>query len=456
MDLYIILKNRAVFVFLLISLVSAFSGCADKKDSASCLVQLDAEKYQAVAENTNCSNYHRASAYLGLAGMSFSNFMKTGATDNLTKTLSITSLDNASHYSAGKRDYLTKALCLVGSDNFTSSSRCTGYEKRSGSRTNYDMEISLFGLIGDMIYVNYGILDTDLNGTISPIETTSFSALNSGGVSSSGGGGTSIRQDEDNKTWEVIFNSNDRYIYNDNLTLCLQFTDNYTVTPTPSNTINYSSFLKTDTTCVQTFVSSSDPVKEIRPIFKLDNMTDITGDNASALEEKIIMVSELSGISTSLNLELGNIGMDDNSSLRTSLTKGLSKLDNGGLSDNGSVCTAAAALDVVYLLVKDAADNDSLENPQDLYNENVVNLTDLTSSIDDSITVDTSDLPVSVTKTRFIYATDKTYNSYTDSFEAADPDLYEAIKNTRSLGTETSSKGDGKVIFRELICIGDN
>ncbi|MDP6465657.1 MAG: hypothetical protein QGH65_17345, partial [SAR324 cluster bacterium] len=229
--MYIILKNRAVFVFLLISLVSAFSGCADKKDSASsCLVQLDAEKYQAVAENTNCSNYHRASAYLGLAGMSFSNFMKTGATDNLTKTLSITSLDNASHYSAGKRDYLTKALCLVGSDNFTSSSRCTGYEKRSGSRTNYDMEISLFGLIGDMIYVNFGILDADLDGTISTTETNNYSALDTNSVGDNGTG-TSLKSD--NNTWEAITSST-RYIYNDNLSYCLEFTDNFTMRPSIS------------------------------------------------------------------------------------------------------------------------------------------------------------------------------------------------------------------------------
>ena len=31
-----------------------------------------------------------------------------------------------------------------------------------------------------------------------------------------------------------------------------------------------------------------------------------------------------------------------------------------------------------------------------------------------------------------------------------------AIKNTRSLRTETSTKGDGKVILRELVCAGDN
>ena len=435
---------------ILVLLTLVMFGCSDKKDSSSsCLNQLNEEKYQQVAENSNCSNYHRGSAYLGMAGMSFSNFLKKGASDNLTKTLGIQSLDNASHYSAGNRDYITKALCLVGSDNFTSSSRCSGYEKRSGSRTNYDMEISLFGLIGDMIYVNYGILDANLDGTISTTETNNFSALS---TSSVGNDGTGTTLDSDNFTWEAITAST-RYIYNDNLSYCLEFTDNFTVRPSISNTItdNFGLF------CAQNWVNLTD----LRPIIKLDNMTDITGDNSTALQDKITMVSELSLISTNLNLELGNIGLEDNSSLRTSLTEGLQKLDNGGTSDNGSVCTPAQALDVVYLLVKDAADNTSLSNPTELYNKNLISLTNLTSSVDsgfDKSEIDSfsETVGVDVTNVRLIYSDNVSGGSYSDSFEEAHNSLYKAIKNTRSLGTETSSKGDGKVIFRELICIGEN
>ena len=447
------MNSKNIHVILVLLTLVMF-GCSDKKDSSSsCLNQLNEQKYQQVAENSNCSNYHRASGYLGMAGMSFSSFMKSGATDNLTKTLSITSLDNASHYSAGNRDYLTKALCLVGSDNFTSSSRCSGYEKGSGSRTNYDMEISLFGLIGDMIYVNYGILDANLDGTISTTETNNYSALS---TSSVGNDGTGTTIDSDNFTWEAITSST-RYIYNDNLSYCLDFTDNFTVRPSSSNTKNYNSTLKIDVDC-PTYLSS---ITDLRPIIKLDNMTDITGDNSTALQDKITTVSELSLISTNLNLELGNIGLEDNSSLRTSLTEGLKTLDNGGTSDNGSVCTAAKALDVVYLLVRDAADNNSKDNVSQLYDKNLISLTNLTSSVDsgfDKSEIDSfsATVGVDVTNVRLIYADNVSGGSYSDSFEEAHNSLYKAIKNTRSLGTETSSKGDGKVIFRELICIGEN
>ena len=59
-------------------------------------------------------------------------------------------------------------------------------------------------------------------------------------------------------------------------------------------------------------------------------------------------------------------------------------------------------------------------------------------------------------KVRLIYASNTSKTTYTDSYEAAYSSMQTAIKNTRSLGTETSTKGDGKVILRELVCAGDN
>ena len=191
--------------------------------------------------------------------MSFSNFMKKGATDNLTKTLTITKLDNASDYTTGTRNYITKALCLVGPDNLTSSSRCTGLTA-SGSRGVPEREISFFGLLGDMIYVNYGVLDNDSNGTITNGETSSFSSMESSAT-------TTIYTD--NITYEIIAGTS-VYIASDNFTssittsACLDYTDNYTAVPTGSNK---------DRLCATISGLTS---AEIRPIYKVDNMTDIS------------------------------------------------------------------------------------------------------------------------------------------------------------------------------------
>ena len=111
-------------LFILVTLTLA--SCADKKDTARCSVQLDEKKYSTVAENSGCTNYQRASAYLGQAGVSFSNFLKTGAADNLTKTLGISKLSQATDYTTGNRGYVTRALCLIGASSIVTSSRCGG------------------------------------------------------------------------------------------------------------------------------------------------------------------------------------------------------------------------------------------------------------------------------------------------------------------------------------------
>ena len=119
---------KTMFRFLLLILVTLpLASCADKKDSAqSCSVQLDEQKYSTVSSNEGCTNYERASGYLGQAGVSFSNFLKKGATDNLTKTLGISKLSSPIDYKTGNRSYITNALCLIGANTFVTSSRCNG------------------------------------------------------------------------------------------------------------------------------------------------------------------------------------------------------------------------------------------------------------------------------------------------------------------------------------------
>ena len=85
---------NSIIRFLALLLIQfTLVSCADTQDSGqSCEVRLDEQKFKSVAENTNCSNYERASGYLGQAGVSFSNFLKTGAADNMTKTIGIEKL----------------------------------------------------------------------------------------------------------------------------------------------------------------------------------------------------------------------------------------------------------------------------------------------------------------------------------------------------------------------------
>ena len=433
--------NSIVIILVLFLIKFALVSCADTQDSGqSCEVKLDEQKYQSIAENTNCSNYERGSGYLGQAGVSFSNFLQTGATDNMTKTLGIEKLSSPTDYTTGNRSYITSALCLIGANTFKTSSRCNG---SSSTRTTDELEISMFANIADFLYLNYGVLDNDSNGTISSAESEAFTALQTDGISIAGlGTGLSAYN-----RYEVVAGDS-HYIANQDLSKCIAYDGNYTDDPSSG-----------DNTCATLQAAGS--VTELRPIYKLDNMSDITDDGS--LLDLVSMVSELTMISTALSSDFEELGISSENSIRVSLTEGLAKLDNGALDNNPTAdqsCLAVILFDVIFLLVQNASDNNTTST--DLKSGNLISTTNLLNAVDNSLSLYPSDaieaalgsLPIQ--SARIIYATDSPATTYTDSYESAESSLYTAIANTRSLGTEDSVKSDGKVTFRELICVAEN
>jgi hypothetical protein len=191
-------------------------------------------------------------------------------------------------------------------------------------------------------------------------------------------------------------------------------------------------------------------------------MTDITAEGT--LNILVSMVEELSMISSALSSDFDDIGISSENSVRKQLTLALSKLDNGAKSNNptaNAACTAVSLFDVMFLLVKNAADNSTTKS--ELKSANLINTADLINAVDKSLAdkllpADASDamkaLPMK--SARIVYAKDSPVTEYTDSYEKAESSLYQAMKNTRSLGTDDSIKGDGKVTFRELICVAEN
>ena len=429
-------------LLLLFFLPLMLASCGDKKESAqSCSIQLDEQKYSTVSENENCSNYERASGYLGQAGVSFANFLKTGATENLTQTLGISKLSSPTDYTTGNRGYVTKAQCLIGSDTIVNSRSCPDGTRRSGSTD--ELEISMFANIADFIYLSYGVLDNNLNGKLEKFEIEGFTKLQTEGIDTKGIGTGLVAYNR----FEVVTGSS-TYISQSDLTKCVEYNGDYTV-PLDEGT----------DACALLLAAGS--VTELRPIFKLDNMKDITA--GGTLNTLVSMVSELSTISTALSSDFDSLGISSENSVRKQLTVTLSKLDNGAKDNNPTEndnCSAVSVFDVMFLLVKNAADNSTtssgyksanLINTADLLNAVDKSLTTVSTSLSDDVQAALNALPMK--SARIVYAAS---SGYTDSYEKAESSLYEAIKNTRSLGTEDSIKGDGKVTFRELICVAEN
>ena len=76
-------------LLLLFFLPLVLASCGDKKDSAqSCSIQLDEERYSIVSENDKLLQIMKEAVVIWVGQECRSaNFLKTGATDNLTKTL---------------------------------------------------------------------------------------------------------------------------------------------------------------------------------------------------------------------------------------------------------------------------------------------------------------------------------------------------------------------------------
>ena len=428
------------------------ASCGDKKESAqSCSIQLDEQKYSKVSENENCTNYERASAYLGRAGVSFSNFLKPGATDNLTKTLGIEKLSPddptsaPTDYTTGNRKYVTEALCLIGANAFVTSDRCpTGGTARS--RSTDELEISMFANIADFIYLNYGFFDNDSNGILDSDEMSGAMALNDDNISVTDGMGTGLAAYHNN--YEVVIGDN-HFIANSDLSKCSPYTG--------ESNGRYTDNASHNTTCAAKAIELGISITDLRPIFKLDNMTDITA--GGTLNTLVSLVSELTLISSALSSDFDSVGISSENSVRKQLTLGLSKLDNGAKDNNptaGQVCAAVSVFDVMFLLVKNAADNSTTVS--ELKSANLISTADLINAVDGSLSL----LPAGASaafralpmkSARIVYASS---SGYTDSYEKAESSLYQAMKNTRSLGIDDSIKGDGKVTFRELICVAEN
>lgn len=171
------------------------------------------------------------------------------------------------------------------------------------------------------------------------------------------------------------------------------------------------------------------------------------------------MLSELTMISTALDSDFDSLGIGSENSIRKQLTFGLSKVDNGA-KDNyptaNEACIGVLLFDVMFLLVKNAADNSTTSS--ELKSENLISTNDLLTAVDSTLSLlpaGASDVieALPMNSARIVYASS---SGYTDSYEEAESSLYEAMKNTRSLGIEDSVTGDGKVTFRELTCVSEN
>ncbi len=426
--------KRSLFFILLAGVTLLLSACGESQETAAgCGVDLDNSNFDAVIAG-DCTNYEKASAYLGKAEISMSNLLEDGATDNLNTALNIQSLDNATDYTAGNRQYITNALCLVGSDNITSSSRCTTNSvKRTGSRScaNGDCEVAMFANLVDLLYTVYGTLDqSPRDGTIDNSEVDTFTG--SGSLNNVTIPVLSI----DNSTLEVVINGT-RYVQNTGNGTCEAFG------------LDYGDYIANPSS-----ITGACPVAQpssVIAFLKVDNVTDLTQYlNASAstgLATSIVTATE------SLNSDFAEMGVAADSSFRTDLLESTEPLDNGLKKKNGTDCGATAEFDKVFFVTKNSADNaTTLADITGGKQRNLVPLLEIQTNVDSSISAPSTSGGPTIVSLRKVF---KSAAGYTYSYEAALSDIATGVSNMNDLDQEDSVAGDGLVSFRELLCVSE-
>ena len=177
------------------------------------------------------------------------------------------------------------------------------------------------------------------------------------------------------ETYEIKTSSS-VYIFSNDMNYCQAYTDNYTTVPTSSNTLG--------TVACATAAAA---VTEIRPITKLNKMTDITG--GYDMSKIIGLISGLTTNSTFLDAEFEAMGLSSTNTIRKTLSDQLAVIDNGGLTSTGDNCSefdttktipeqsTAYLFGLVAGLIYDAADNSTSYDATALKEKNKLDLSTL-------------------------------------------------------------------------------
>ena len=449
--------SRVVAILFGVSLL-VLSACS--QDAASdCQALLDQKKFTAVSENSSCSDYQRASAYMGRAGFLFENFLADGATDNFRDALGVPA--SATDYDTWDgATYYTEALRLTGED--------VGDEYYGLSRTNDLIEIHYFSTLASLLAETYIDLDSDGNGEVAETEINDFTQIRA-------------TDDDDYGSNDIaasdifqITTSGTVYLLNTAANLqsagCTTDASDSGVFFANGGTGSSLSGCGFVTTAELASVAAGSNLTKtgscavVATVNDVQNMFSSTieaGGSVTALTENFVAAL------SNLEADLEDLGVPADSELRDALNTFTDNLDNGGSCSS----TTSGEVDQLLNLV-DEAQAEAASSYQTL---NVISEDTLTSSSDNDITFPTTTvtigagtLTISCTNSsnldvRMIYLhPDGTYYDYytpsstTDQATSGIYTTFTSLINIRldeAGDTKANVAGDSIISFPELLCM---
>lgn len=457
-------KNNLGLVLMLILLLSS---CKSVDEETDCIYYLNQKDYNKVATDSSCSTYERASAYVGLAGFRFSNFLAGDASDNFRQALGIPSSVTSWTSWAGKT-YYENAMQLSGDS--------TGDTYEGQTRAKEDVEIHYFATLGALMALTYIEMDANSDGKVEEEEIQSF---------------TSVRQSDDATygrneiaaaDWiEFVTDkgtgSEKVYLLNMSTQKCIQqaaapkydgLWDSASVTidnagcgvvPTPTG-----AQVAQWTADGQGSLSISGYCSAVVKIEELQNLFDSSsGGSLSVLDLTQNFVTYINRI----DHDMVELGIAQDSDLRKGLTEFSTRIDNGATCSNDTL----TEVDQIFNILEVAAENAAAdyENVNVLSFNTIKSASDTAVALSDFSTVVEINLPPVVPITisfscsnssnlasRLIY---KSGASYVPNYSAADANIKDTFTKLNDLNKDSdgnvkpTAAGDEIISFKELICM---
>jgi len=438
------LKAAALLIMGIIVLL--FSGCADESvdGGEDCQTNLDNRQFQAVADNSACSYYHRGSAEMGLGGFLFENFLAEDADSNFAAALGLT----AGGCSASGSE------SLVGSYNSTPQRRFlrAQYWSRTKpqadgiTRGNDTIEISYFSTLAEIIAETYCRLDANLDGTISATENKSFTQIN---IGSSSVGSSNLNASTG--LYQIVASGVPWLCDSAGSGICRRdLTYEGVWDNADSGTTNTYAVL----------AAAASNISAFNIIVKVESLQQLFDPTATSTEinapyEFLSMYTNRAGL---LLTDLTALGVSESDDLYENVKESVGKMDNGGTCTNSSV----QVLDLLTKIVQNAAPQTTAASlPSTSYrNYNLLSTTDipLIDTGESTLTAPFT-LPSNVTlQARLIF---KNGATYTGLYKTADAGIKNTLSNLATLTLDSSNTlipvtaGDERIQLKELLCLED-
>lgn len=432
-------RSKKYAAVALLAALAFLGGCADSEDARSCTQKLDNKEYAAVSEDTSCSTYLRASAYMGLAGFEFANFLADGATDNFNTALGIP--DTATDWDTWDgKGYYEQALYLSGADS--------GDYYEGQTRSIEDIEIHLFGALGYMAAELYIRMDANKDGEISEAETQAFTKLQTSGTSY---GSNDITN---SNVFQFIDSAGTAYLING--------TDCYTDTNYDGIADGATSGVFTGATASTANCPTASSSGSCAYVMQVNDIQQIFSSSVSTGSNITTLLTNLLTNFSRLDTDLTSLDIASDSDLRDPINEFSDTLDNGGACTTN---TTYNEMNQVLTLVNASTYTKDLTTGDKYKNVNTVAFSALQSSADTTISsVGSSFTLGNVTLTcsggvnaRLIFQT-STSGSYDPDYRDAKTTIattFESLRNVQldsSGNTIATAAGDDQISFEELIC----